>query len=821
MVKVCAKTYENEEIYAEHFAQFGFPLSPFQKYAIEAIVTGNHILVTAHTGSGKTLPAEFSIEYFVGKGKKVIYTSPIKALSNQKYYEFTAKFPEIKFGILTGDIKSNPEADVLIMTTEILQNTLYRKKHGGDGTNSNINLAQFDIDLDNELACVIFDEVHYINDLDRGKVWEETIMMLPQHIQMVMLSATLDAPEKFAAWCETRGNSVKQSDKCVYLATTYERVVPLTHYSFITATQGLFKAIGKDKDLEKQIKDVINKPHVIQSAKGEFSETNYNKMKKILTLLDTKQVRMKRANVLNQVCKYLVENNMLPAICFVLSRKQLEQCADEITIPLLEDDSKVGYTIRRECEQIIRRLPNHKEYLELPEYIHIVSLLEKGIGIHHAGIMPVLREMVELLFGKGCIKILFATETFAVGINMPTKTVIFTDVNKFDGSGSRILLPHEYTQMAGRAGRRGIDTIGNVIHLNNLFRNVELTDYKNMMHGRPQKLVSKFKISYNLLLNLIDIGSVDFLQFIRCSMIQGDINAELNEYSIQEEVLFKKLMEIENIKTPQEVVERYLECEELVKFSVNKKRKELEKELQEIGLSYPSIAADKVMMRKFLTLKEEYDTVISHKTNAEEYLTNQVQVVLDFLEKDGFVESIEEGKYRLSLKGSIATHLREVHCLVFARLIESNKLDSLSTNEIVAMFSCFTNVSVPEEKKTMRVHPLLREIVEMYDYYEDFESMQRANTGQDYSLHYDLVDYMDDWVNAESVGDCQIVLQTLDREKDIYLGEFVKAILKINNISSEMEKMAEYIGNIGLLHKLKEIPLKTLKFVATNQSLYV
>ena len=262
MVKICSNTYptENEDIYKEHFEKYSFPLSPFQKHALEAIVEGYHILVTAHTGSGKTLPAEFAIEYFVAKGKKVIYTSPIKALSNQKFHEFTLKFPHIKFGILTGDIKANPEADVLIMTTEILQNTLYKKKHNAITTNTNATTnsnasLMFDMDIDTELGAVIFDEIHYINDPDRGKVWEETIMMLPLHIQMVMLSATIDSPEKFALWCETRGGSGR-SDKSVYLASTYERVVPLTHYSFITATQGVFKSIGKDEDLKKQINDM-------------------------------------------------------------------------------------------------------------------------------------------------------------------------------------------------------------------------------------------------------------------------------------------------------------------------------------------------------------------------------------------------------------------------------------------------------------------------------------------------------------------------------------------------------------------------------------
>lgn len=199
------------------------------------------------------------------------------------------------------------------MTTEILQNTLYRKKtQVDDSVKMNpMSLAMFDMDIDTELGAVIFDEVHYINDQDRGKVWEETIMMLPLHVQMIMLSATLDAPEKFALWCETRGiaqgsaSGTKSDQKTVYLTTTYERVVPLTHYSFITATQGIFKII-KDKDLEKQIKEITNKTFVIQDAKGGFNEPHYHKMHKILKLMDSKNVYIKRSHVINQVCRYMV-----------------------------------------------------------------------------------------------------------------------------------------------------------------------------------------------------------------------------------------------------------------------------------------------------------------------------------------------------------------------------------------------------------------------------------------------------------------------------------------------------------------------------------
>ena len=227
MVKICQQTYpeSKETKYKEYFSHYPFPLSSFQKYSIEAIVEGQHVLVCVPTGSGKTLPGEFAIEHFVKKGKKVIYTSPIKALSNQKFYDFSLKFPHISFGILTGDIKFNPEADVLIMTAEILQNTLYKNKSLLTSSTlpnthiMNTSATTFEMDFNTELGCVIMDEVHYINDTDRGKVWEETIMLLPYHIQMVMLSATLDSPEIFAHWCENRPNTdmIQNEKKIVYL----------------------------------------------------------------------------------------------------------------------------------------------------------------------------------------------------------------------------------------------------------------------------------------------------------------------------------------------------------------------------------------------------------------------------------------------------------------------------------------------------------------------------------------------------------------------------------------------------------------------------
>jgi superfamily II RNA helicase len=829
MVKNCSLSHypnENEEKYKTDFEKYPFELSIFQKYAIEAINEGHHVLVTAHTGTGKTLPAEHAIEHFVSKGKKVIYTGPIKSLINQKFYDFTNKFTGITFGILTGDIKFNPEADVLVMTAEILLNKLYQIKN----KTSSKGALDFDIDFDNELACVVMDEVHFVNDHDRGYVWENTLMMLPSHVQLVMLSATIDQPERFAYWCE----NLHKNNKQVYLTNTTHRVVPLTHYSFITATPSVFKRI-KDKTIQSEIKSVIDKPQVLQSSNGRFNDENYTKMNKVLKLFENNDIRISRPHVLNKVTEYLVQNEMLPALCFVLSRKQLEICAKEVTTNLLEFDSKVPYIIDRECEQIIRsKLSNYEEYLHLPEYVNMVSLLRKGIAIHHGGVLPVLKEIVELLYAKGYIKLLFATETFSIGVNMPTKCVLFTDVNKFDGSNIRTLYGHEYSQMSGRAGRRGIDTVGHVIHLNNLFRNVDSVSYKMMMNGKPQTLTSKFKISYNLLLNLLDIGDNNLTQFASRSMITCELDDQMKEIYYKMTTLQTELDNVNNcvsqLRTPVEVLDEYLELKKSLHSAVNKKRKEMERKIQSIIDNHRFLNQDLQSYQKISTIEKEINQLKSQYDSLQGYFQSGVGNVLELLKDDYFIESSDDSTIdlKLTIQGKIASQIREIHCLAFSKLYDSKKLDHLSSKQLVALFSCFTNIRVLEDFKDnvpksadKTVNDKVKEVLELYEDYQKKELNRNINTGFDYDIHYDLLNYVEEWCDCENVEDCKQILQKMADEKEIFLGEFVKALLKINNIASEFEKIAEMTGNIAFLSKLREIPHMTLKYVVTNQSLYV
>jgi antiviral helicase SKI2 len=330
--------------------------------------------------------------------------------------------------------------------------------------------------------------------------------------------------------------------------------------------------------LEKQIRDSTNKLIKLKSENGKFEDTGYNEVKKLLDVFQKKQVFMKRQFVLNNLAQFLRDRDMLPGIVFIFSRKNVERCAHEITVPLLEDDSKIPYTVKREAEQIVRRLPNFNEYLNLPEYKDLISLLEKGIGIHHSGMIPVLKEIVEILYDKCLIKVLLATETFAMGVNMPTKTVIFTNLTKFDGNQKRPLRPEEYGQMAGRAGRRGMDTSGLVVILPFLDF-ISENDAKTVMLAPPQKIISRLSLDYSLILKLLnnkidiknDEDPIKYLSTIFQKTLYIGNDSKLKGPIIKElDMLEKKLLELDpilnsEIKSKKDIYEKLFEINNKLK----------------------------------------------------------------------------------------------------------------------------------------------------------------------------------------------------------------------------------------------------------------
>ena len=348
------------------------------------------------------------------------------------------------------------------------------------------------------------------------------------------------------------------------------------------------------------------------------------------------------------------------------------------------------------------------------------------------------------------------------------------------------------------------------------------------------KLKENFKISYNLLLNLLDTGDKNIVEFANRSMVKGDIDSQLtglNETIYKQNFEYNRLKSTcEQLTTPVETILKFKELEEIKQYTANKKRKEVEKQLQTITDTYKFIKSDTITYFKKVEKENEINQLQKQSENISQYIESGAHNVLTLLEEDGYlVRKEDSAEHSLTIKGQIAAQLKETHCLVFAQLIEDKILDELSSKQLIMLFSCFTNISVQDDYKDftsegiddIQVKNILKIISNMYDDYQQKEIDYKIKSGIDYNMHYDLLIYVDEWYEAKSADQCKIILKQLSEEKEIFLGEFVKALLKINNISCEMEKIAEMTGNIAFLSKLREIPQMTLKYVVTNQSLYV
>ena len=875
--------------YDTHYESFSFPLSPFQKQAIQAIVDGSHALVCAPTGSGKTLPAEFAIRHFTSLGKRVIYCSPIKALSNQKMYEFGKKYGDtISFGLLTGDIKTNPGAQVLIMTTEILMNKLFLietapSANGEPSAPSATSSLTFDIDLENDLGAVVFDEVHMINSPDRGHVWEKCIMMLPSHVQMVMLSATLDNPQRFANW--VRGTGTKE----VVLCQTHTRIVPLTHYMYLTTGEGFYKKLG-DKEAERRIRDSVGKCRVLQDAANVFNTGTYRETANILKLQFENRVFLKRKAVLNDLFAHLKASAMLPAITFVFSRKNVEMCAEELTVPLLDDDvAPVPAVIKAQCDSILRRLPNWREYAGLPEYETLVRLLGRGIGIHHSGMIPVFREIVEFMIAEKRVVALFATESFAIGLDCPIKTAVFISLKKPDGGENmRYLLPHEYTQMAGRAGRRGLDTVGNVVLCANLFELPSVDTFKDVLSGRPQTLTSKFKIYYPMILNWLSRSRVaatiqDFVGFVEDSMLQDEIDAAERGLNREIEEIEHTVCELEEgfirLMTPKEKLADYVALEERAIYAANKRRKEIDAEIKIMVANFPELTQDLVHYRQYVhmgnLLVEKQKMLVNNSKYVRNIVINLVSVLLEhgilkiyesismseetndgiseaelsddevhsegcasddevISEAESGDDSVETCYVLTEPKGIIASRIAEIHPVLLANVCPL--LMDMDSVELAATLSLFTDVRVHEDiriypgfKYISDNHRLNNMLCEFNCIKEDLILCEnRANinmpdSGLDHHC-YDIVDYVAAWCECEDEGQCRNLIRRLEEEVGISVGDFSKALLKISTVSRELMAMCDAVKDDSMVefaHRLSKVDGLVLKYIATNQSLYL
>ncbi|ORY02930.1 NUC185 domain-domain-containing protein [Clohesyomyces aquaticus] len=543
MVDVNREITNFHELVPEMARQWPFELDTFQKEAVYHLENGDSVFVAAHTSAGKTVVAEYAIALAAKHMTKAIYTSPIKALSNQKFRDFRLTFDDV--GILTGDVQIRPEASCLIMTTEILRSMLYRGA-----------------DLIRDVEFVIFDEVHYVNDLERGVVWEEVIIMLPEHVTLILLSATVPNTYEFASWV---GRTKK---KDIYVISTPKRPVPLEHY--LWADKTMHKIVTADKKfLENGWKDASDalsgKDKVKASplkedtsggrggnrgrggaAGGGRGRGQQGSQRGGLQRGGGPQAQRARGNIARtgrgggrttaaqdrniwvHLVQHLRNKELLPACIFVFSKKRCEENADALSnldFCTAAEKSAIHMTIEK---SIARLSPEDRD---LPQIRRLRELLSRGIAVHHGGMLPIVKEVVEILFAKTLVKVLFATETFAMGLNLPTRTVVFSGFRKHDGRSFRDLLPGEYTQMAGRAGRRGLDPVGSVIIVTpGADEAPQVSRLRQMILGEPTKLRSQFRLTYNMMLNLLRVEALKIEEMIKRSFSENATQALLPEH---------------------------------------------------------------------------------------------------------------------------------------------------------------------------------------------------------------------------------------------------------------------------------------------------
>lgn len=445
-----------------------FPLDPFQEQACQALAEGNGVLVAAPTGAGKTIVGEFAIHLAIQEQQKVFYTTPIKALSNQKYLELVNRYGQERVGLLTGDTNQNGDAQIVVMTTEVLRNMIY--------ANSN-NLIS--------LGYVVMDEVHYLADRFRGAVWEEVILHLPKDVRIVSLSATVSNAEEFGAWLdEVRGNTK--------VIVSEHRPVPLNqHVLFGNELLELFD--GTSNSVNPELTQKHNNKLRQNTSRPTRGRRGYPGAPRNESVIP----RISKPEIVD----ILDEGDLLPAIFFIFSRAGCEAAVKACV------HSSIRLTTTEE-KQEIRRIAEEKCYniadedLNTLGYFEWLSALERGVAAHHAGMLPAFKEVVEELFLKKLVRVVFATETLSLGINMPARTVVLERLDKYNGEGRVQITPGEYTQYTGRAGRRGIDTQGHSVI--QWAANLEPNTVAGLASRRTYPLISSFRPTHNMAVNLVE-----------------------------------------------------------------------------------------------------------------------------------------------------------------------------------------------------------------------------------------------------------------------------------------------------------------------------
>ncbi|WUR04085.1 ATP-dependent RNA helicase SKI2-like [Vairimorpha necatrix] len=840
------------EVVDESILNISFTPDNFQKQSFYFLSKQESVFVAAHTSAGKTLVAEYAICLSEKSNLRTIYTSPIKALSNQKYYDFKQKFDDV--GIITGDVQVNPSANCLIMTTEILRNLIYKNN-----------------DILHNTRYIVFDEVHYINDQERGVVWEECIIMMPKHITLVLLSATIPNSKEFSDWVGRTNNRI------IYIMSTDKRPVPLEHLIYS----------------DREVYSISDQPNVKPLSNIKTKIIPYAK----------KNTPTGRFRVL-ELANFVVRKKLVPSIFFCFSRRKCETLLEELSsldLTTIKEKKDINEFLRKALEQ----LPEVDR--SLPQVLKLKKYASLGIMIHHGALLPFIKECVEILFSLNLIKILIATETFAMGVNMPAKCVAFLSLSKIDGDNFRNLTTGEYTQMSGRAGRRGMDRIGTVLIADE--KVPSLHSIKRVIEGTPISLNSQFRLSFGLILialrsnvkvedlmkksykehfkqknenkdlyNLVELETIsepdceDIISYVKILKFIAESNKKLlMKYKLAKEndfvllynndvvqikninedgsctVIKQENQDIENLVAQLNLKNNLLMSEELLRLphTIYQASKLSKFKISEIFCilkdGKPWFDYELKNVEDFLLLKklkESYDHLtklkcmncehfVEHYVNTVQFLSAQEEIAriklkysinnldmideynnrIKFLVKNNFFDE------HVTLKGRVAAEIRTVNEILSTEMIFDNEFKNFSPEIIVSLFS---SMIFEEEIDEFKYSDELDEGVSRLLYH--FEKLSKDI--DDFFippfklLNFSIMQAVLDWCHKES-------LQSIVNKYQISEGSFVRLILRLDECCREMVNATILIGDKDLENKFEEASKLLKRDIVFLPSLYL
>ena len=737
--------YPKTQKFAE---KFPFELDPFQIQACHALENGKGVLVAAPTGAGKTIVGEFAVDLVINSGGKCFYTTPIKALSNQKYTELCSKYGDSKIGLLTGDTAINSEAQIVVMTTEVLRNMIY----------SNSKTI-------NDLKYVVMDEVHYLADKFRGAVWEEILIHLSDAVQIISLSATVSNAEEFGEWLQTvRGETE--------VIVSEIRPVPL--YQHVLFGNRLLDLFGENQKLNPELTRLERDSY--RQARGNWRD----------------RPKGPKPLMRSEVIEKLARENLLPAITFIFSRNNCDAAVRQCLAGGLKltntDERKI---IRSVIAKNMKNLA--EEDLIVLGYYEWADALERGIAAHHAGLLPAFKVTVEELFQQGLVKAVFATETLALGINMPARTVVLEKLSKWNGEAHVAISPGEYTQLTGRAGRRGIDIEGNAVILWN--NDLDSTSVGGLASTRTYPLKSSFKPTYNMSINLIS-------QFGSCRA-RTSLESSLAQFQADKAVvgLAKQIRKNESVRDD---LFKQSKCDQgdFVEYSntraaikkletdskrSKRKRHEIEEEISGIRKRMKNHACHGCPDRenhsriaeRAQRLQREIDGLqerINSRTNVIAKRFDRIKIILDkfgYINNDAIAQS---GKMLAKIYGETD--------LLIAESIQAGVFNQLSPADLVAVLSsCIYESRNEEAAKVPRgeVQNALAIISKIYGKIHEAESdlnlepMRAPDFGFCWASHK--------WASGHS-------LTSILKGSELTVGDFVRSMKQIIDLLRQLRSAA-------------------------------